>query len=509
MRITEAMRGNWNFKGWKGLLPRMDIFVGVTAGVLIGLCLLIVGPLPTIGILLFPIVLGIFFKTPELPLLAMLAYTSGLIPSQFNPYINLGVGRFQISDLILISLLGLLALRLWAEPSFRVLKTPVTLPLILFCISVFGGIATAVTLHGINFSYTTYEARIFLYYTAFFVVVGLVRAEAQIKRLVYGVFVIGVLSVIIITTQTLQAGFGAEPVRAFHPGFTSILLAIAALFCLLAAERRRLNLALLLLAILALGVGMLTSLGRNIVISSAAGLCILWLLLRQAQRGRLLQGMAALILVAGFVFLSLRFFAPEAGILQYPVALVDRFNHLFTTDPLSSEETLLWRYNETQYAWVQISQSPWLGIGLKTQYRPSFYEGDQLQSYIHNGYLWLWLKTGLFGLLFFLWMLTAFLHRIFRKWQDIPDHMLRMASLGFAIALTVAMISNSIAPMLVERFNLAFFAVGMGVFEVSLALREKESLSPNAKRTQQLQRRESAWGGRAGMRSVAKRRGSS
>lgn len=482
MRITEALRGNWNFKGWKGLLPRMDFLMGGVAGLLTGLSLIYLGPFPTIAMVAGIAYLVILIRAPEIPILILLAYTSGLLPSQYNPYFGLFVGRFQASDLILLSLLALTITRVFAEPSFRIRKSPVNLPLLLFCLSVCIGMGTAVIHHGVNFSHTTYEARILLYYALFFVVENLVRNRTQLKRLIWGVFVIGFCTALLIVLQTISfiSFFQTDSSsssqllqRAFHPGFNSILMTILAFVCLLGEKSRFSKEVWIWFALLILGSSILLSLGRNIILSISITLLVLLLIMEKHRRIRLIKSLLILVLASLCAFNLLRILAPSAEILDYPQALADRFVHLFTTDPLSSKETLLWRIQETQYAWEKIIESPFLGIGLKTEYRPEFYEGDSLTSYIHNGYLWLWLKLGLPGLISFLWMLLAFLLHALRYWKNISDQFIGLSSLGFVMAIFAIVFSNFVAPGFVSHFNLAFFAAGMGVFEVSLALEKK------------------------------------
>lgn len=145
---------------------------------------------------------------------------------------------------------------------------------------------------------------------------------------------------------------------------------------------------------------------------------------------------------------------------------------MFSSTILSPEETLAWRWKEIQYAWMQIVQNPIFGIGLKTPYRPAFYKGDQLTTYIHNAYLWIWLKTGLLGLVAFLWLSVRFLVRGFQHWRDSEDHFLRAVTLGFTLAYLALTISDLVAPSFVQGWSLAICAAIMGVNEVAFAQSE-------------------------------------
>lgn len=483
MRITKSLRGTWNIKGWNGNLPRMDLPVGMTAGVLIGLFLLTLGPIPTIGILLFPILLVMLFKVPELLLLAMLAYTSGLIPSQFNPYINLGVGHFQISDLILISLLGVAGFRIFTERDFQFRKTPLDIPIILYCLAVFWGIYTSVTQYETKFSYTTYEARIMLTYSVFFVVTQLLRKPEQLKRLIIGIFIIGAVVSALMILQAIT-GFNLSFVpssyfrassltRAYHPGFYAVFITMMMFISLLAVRKTGIRTLALWLAIFILGLSITISLGRNIVFSTLIAIVTLVILLRGEERRRLILSILAIVFIAVSLFSVINVLKPSSALLAYPRALMGRIFNLVETDPFSPDETLLWRVEETGYAWNQIKVHPFVGIGLFNFYRPPFFDGDTLQTYIHNGYLWIWLKTGLIGLIPFLCFILGFVLHGFLSWKKIPDPFLRSVTLGASLIIFAMAFSNFVAPVLIEGFNLAFFAVTIGIGESILAMKSE------------------------------------
>lgn len=461
-----------------------DLLVGVLAGLLIGALLIGLGPTRTAAIVLAVAYAFVLFKTPEFAILILLALVSGLLPPSFNPYFNLGVGHFQLTDLILVSLLGVTGLRLLAEREFRLRTTPLYLPLILFCLAVIGGILTAVIQSGVSFSNATYEARILFYYAAIFAVANLIRTREQARRLIYGIFAIGILVAALIV---LQVGFGFSlPIilpsyfktdllaRAYHPGFNAVFPTLMTLVCLLAFPRSRPQWIAIWLAVFVLGLSLTISLGRNIVASTLLALFAAFLLLSSSQKARWLENMLILAALAVGTFGLLQIVAPSASVLSYPEALAERFAHFFVTNPMSPEETALWRIRETGFAWEHITQHPLLGIGVETAYRPAFFQGDTLQSYIHNGYLWIWLKTGLVGLIPFLWLLIAYIARGFRQWSGVRDEFLSAAALGFTLVIFAMMFSNFVAPLLVSGFNLAFFAVGMGLVEAIFAL-ERET----------------------------------
>ena len=136
----------------------------------------------------------------------------------------------------------------------------------------------------------------------------------------------------------------------------------------------------------------------------------------------------------------------------------------------SPEETLDWRWREILYAWPTILQNPILGIGLHTPYRPPFFSSDKLTAYIHNAYIWLWLKTGILGLISFLWLSYRYLLRGLKFWKGVQDSFLGAAMLGFTLAYLAMMFSNLVAPILVQNWSIAMFGVILGINEVIILL---------------------------------------
>ena len=141
---------------------------------------------------------------------------------------------------------------------------------------------------------------------------------------------------------------------------------------------------------------------------------------------------------------------------------------------LSPDETLAARWEEARYAWVHISQHPFLGIGIRTPYRPEFFPGDELTYYIHNSYIWLWLHVGLLGILSFLWLSFAFLKRGFQSWHTLSDPSWASTMLGFTLAYAGMMISNLVAPSFTQHWNACLFAIIMAINEAILTISRTE-----------------------------------
>jgi O-antigen ligase len=161
----------------------------------------------------------------------------------------------------------------------------------------------------------------------------------------------------------------------------------------------------------------------------------------------------------------------RAGLLlQYASGFLERSSRMFSSTILSSQENIMIRWEEIKYAWQQITDHPILGIGFHTPYRPVFSEFENVSNtyYLHIAYLSIWLKTGLLGLIPFLWLSLRFLLRGFQHWREIQDSYLRATVLAFTLAYLGLMISNIVAPSFIQDRSAMIFGVIMGVNEVIL-----------------------------------------
>jgi O-antigen ligase len=452
-----------------------QICAAVALGTLLGLISLVSSPTLVLGGIMGLALLMAAFTNPEIVILVVLCFTSGFIPSRFNPFIRLPVGSFQVSDLLLVWLLFMVVFRVFTDKNFPYVKTPLDVPVLSFYGAVVLGLGTAVFRFGINFSHATYEARMLIYYLIFFAVTNLIRTRSQLVRLVRGVLSIGLL---VAGTMVIQAILGRSVslmddsalqgrglIRFFYPGYTVSYIVLTTLICDMALRKHPPYPLLRALRVLVLGIGLLITLGRNILASGAISCVVLIFILRKAQRSRLvLNVLLVAFITLGFVGM-LAISGRGALILEYSAAYLGRLSRMFSAEIVAPEETLVPRWVEMQYAWAQLVKHPILGIGLHNPYRPPFYEGDPLRHYIHNAYLSIWLKTGLVGLASFLWFSVHFLWRGFQRWRDVQDDFLRAVSLGFTLAYLGMMLSNLVAPTFVEGWSLAIFGVILGINE--------------------------------------------
>jgi len=216
---------------------------------------------------------------------------------------------------------------------------------------------------------------------------------------------------------------GEGLVRLYNPGFVLCYIALVTVICDMALRKDRRFRLVHYLLILLLGIAIVTTVGRNLLVSFVIALTVLAMILRKTKLSRLAVDLSVVVIIALFGIAVLTLLGAEGGLLQYFSEYRDRTSRMFSGAILSPQENLLIRWDEIKYAWQQIAQHPVIGIGFHTSYRPQFnlYEKVANTHYLHNAYLWIWLKTGLLGLIAFLWLSLRYLSRGLRHWADPPD----------------------------------------------------------------------------------------
>jgi len=458
------------------------LVASIAVGVALGLLFAVAGPMVVFGGLA-TIAIGVLaFTSPEMVVLALLCFASGLIPDRYNQSVDLLVGHLQVSDLMLIWLLLVVVIRALGERSFQFTRTPIDKPVALFFGAYSVGVLTAVLGSDLSFSDATYEARTMIYYLALFPIVNLVNTKERLVRLSKGILTIGLLLAILMLIETsleapalLGGGHsisrGSGSVRIYHPGYTTVYVALMGLLGRVALDDRQRSMHLNAVLALVLGSALFLTLGRNVLVSGALMIVFLATILRKPELTRLSQHFPIIALIVVMLASVITLADKQTWFLAQSREYVDRLSRMFSSDILSTSETLAFRLEELKFAWRQIAGHPLLGIGLNNPYRPPFYPGEPqgLSLYVHNGYISILLKTGLLGLLPFIWFSLNCVRGTLQHWRDIEHPLLRGTALGFALAYLGMMISNLVAPSFVEPGSLVIFGIVLGINESILA----------------------------------------
>jgi len=159
-------------------------------------------------------------------------------------------------------------------------------------------------------------------------------------------------------------------------------------------------------------------------------------------------------------------FAVVAGLSEEKaVRIVSRITSIFDKNQHSNEHHLL----ESKQVLQDLSRSPLLGMGLGGHHsRLPGYNIDVVPTnVVHNTFLYIWMKLGLPGLLFFIWVSVLYARRIFRLRSNYPQHEVWSLLLPLAASsgLWLAMFLTGPTPWYFHQtFLLALFAaMGMSL----------------------------------------------
>ena len=273
--------------------------------------------------------------------------------------------------------------------------------------------------------------------------------------------------------QTIQDATMAWQIADARPvvNEASIVSGVLMTFAgVLSARDRRVRWLLLAVAGALLG-GLVLSKSRGFWIATVLGVLALGAESRPAQRRRLVGG-----LVTGTVVLGVG----GVVLLSDQIALVldGSLNRLASIATAGRGVSIVNRFAETRAAWDMIKANPVLGYGwgVQVSYYSLISEGTTRWAYLHNGYVALWLKTGLWGLGLMLWVwLGAAVRGALASHERRLGGAARAGALGAmatVVALSlVAVTSNpfsSLDLMLVVVLNVA---LAHGVADRAVALR--------------------------------------
>jgi hypothetical protein len=235
---------------------------------------------------------------------------------------------------------------------------------------------------------------------------GLVVAGLAILQSVMGISLLGAAKLEEIDTEQGASSFK----RVQIAGYMFVMFA----FCYLASQLFSAGrlMGLRLLALLALGIGLIISYGRAIWFWETVAL-----LITAAFYGRRTFWRLALALaVSG----ALAFAALSLALPDLVQGVIARLTSV--TDEGGSRTSLGWRLQENHFAWKTLISSGFMGIGLGSEYRPPVVALLQLFAnhtrYIHNGHLYVAVKLGVVGLLVYYWLFWRMFSAAKRLWTE-------------------------------------------------------------------------------------------
>jgi O-antigen ligase len=200
-------------------------------------------------------------------------------------------------------------------------------------------------------------------------------------------------------------------------------------------------------------------------------------LVKGKERQKLIYGFF-LILFFGILLFFFTSYDQGGRSARLVRAVVARFSTLQNSSTYDQGSSLRWRDFEYQYALPQIASHPVLGLGMGAMYRPlvqgrdhEYYDG---RTYIHNGHVWIILKSGILGYLSWLYLSLAFLYRGFKYWQLINEPWMKAIVLGFTLSFLAVFIGSLFEPMVMEANWTSLLGIMMGTNEVIFIMNSQE-----------------------------------
>lgn len=221
---------------------------------------------------------------------------------------------------------------------------------------------------------------------------------------------------LMILREALNSAEAAWQIAAGRVPMNEMLLLAAAMLCLLGALYvGRVSLKLgLTVAFGGFTLALILTQGRAYWVDLFVGVVVVFLAVnatRKLQMG-IVGALGSVLLVGALLVL----FGEFAELLL--AGLVDRLLSIGTATTM--DISLLNRFIETDAAMGYILRNPILGYGLGSEYGfyDAIYQLTMVKSFIHNGFLYLWFKFGVFGLLAVLFIWGRAIRVAFRVYRE-------------------------------------------------------------------------------------------
>lgn len=450
-------------------LPRLDLVLIVLAAVSVGI----------------PIA-WLIWRQPVVILALLLVLNASFIPSSALD-VRLGFGGLDLTDLLLLGLIGVMAFRAFLERRLYLPWWPVSGLLLLYLgFALFSTVyAVAYRNTALNFVFT--ELRPIIYLLSFFAVAWSVTRARDLIFLLAVLFAIADLVAVIIIVQqflglhnpllgSVMEGGGRTwllwPVAGRSSGFGSVrvipaahvltyVMSVVAFTCLLQTGRSFLWRAFFAAQVVFLTVGLVLTYTRAEWIASAVAitlaLIVTTFVLRHRTVAYVLIGVFALLV--GLSLVGASPLSQTAGLASSDNPLMSRFLTIFNPDETLDTSSLQWRVFENGEGAASIADTPIFGVGLGGEYRSATLLRQRetvgnlrFARFIHNAYLYIAIKMGLPALAVFLWFCLAFLASGWRGYLRMPEGVWKPVTLAMLVSFVGLLLWSNTQPnfMLME-----------------------------------------------------------
>jgi O-antigen ligase len=419
--------------------------------------------------------------------------------------VRVGFGGFDLNDLLLLGLLGMLAFRKLVNKTLDIPWWAVSAPLLLFLSMAAFSLIYALVLQHVEPTLVFNELRPIIYYLAAFAVAWSITRPRQLVVLLGALFVIADLVALIIIVQqfkglhsplieSVMSGSGRTwllwEVAGISSGFGSVrvvpaghvltyAMSIVAFTSLFRARQPLLLRGFFAAQFLFINIGLLLTYTRAQWIASAVAVTLTLIVLMVVNRHRVitffLVSVLVLLLVLSLVGVASDGF--DQGTTSSP--LMQRLLTIFKPDETLDTASLQQRFIENDEAITTITKNPLLGVGLGNDYRgailsrPRESVGDlRFARFIHNAYLYIAAKMGIPALAVFLWFCVVFIVSGWRAYLKMSDHFWRPVTLAMLFCFIGVMLWSNTQPNFMLTEGTLFVGVMVGIV---MACRELET----------------------------------
>jgi hypothetical protein len=354
----------------------------------------------------------VFARLPAAGFVAVLWSVGTAIDLIALPQVGVSSLRFEPAEVLLWIAVGSLVFlpRAARRELIGLAVRRESLVLALFLAAIVGGVAVGVE-NGAPVHTAALDMRLMLFYAAFWPALA---ALTSARRLVFALVSAGVVAVVILQLAQVIVGtstrlFLIAPedvtssltpddtgfLRVRPPGLTSVYVVACFSVALVIWGPRRLRPLGWGMTVVTL-TGVILSLNRNMLLGLALGLCAAALIAPQRHRFVVLAAALGMGL-SGLVLLT-----QDSAV--HSNAIVSRIGSITNYSELQ-EQTLDDRYYENRIALQRIRAHPIGGLGWGPNYGARLLSSDdgflvsQARPFMHEQYLWIWMRTGLIGLL--------------------------------------------------------------------------------------------------------------
>jgi len=360
----------------------------------------------------------LFARVPAAGYVAILWSVGTAFDMLALPQVGISSWRFQTSEILLWIALG--SLLFMGREVRRALKAVrrESVVVAIFLTAVVGGVAVGIE-NGATLHAAVFDMRLMLFYAAFWPALA---ALAGGRKLVFRLVSAGVVAVVILqigqvivgpstrlfliahsdVTSSLTPG-DTGFLRVRPPGLTMVYIVAAfALARVLWGPARHRLLGWGMAAVTLTGV--ILSLNRNMLLGLALGLCAAVVIAPQRHRFVVMVATLGLVL-SGFTLLAQGSSAVKSNAVVSRITSITNYSGLRT-------QTLADRYYENRIASHRIRDHPIGGLGWGPDYGAVLLSSDDgflvttPRTFMHEQYLWIWMRAGLIGLLALIGMLA-------------------------------------------------------------------------------------------------------